>query len=262
MRFLFLLLSVTICVQAGAQQKWNVNEKISPNLAKIKTSLNKNKQQDFFVVSTDINAFKRFLSARNLHKAIISEYEPTGLLVLKLNWQLIDSLLLPSSLVKFIDVVRVPKEETVVQGFDLSTNKINLAHQLTSINGSGTVLSVKENKPDDNDIDLKGRFLPTTLSSANISSHATIMSTIIAGGGNSDHTAKGVAWGATISSSDFAGLLPDTDADYKKYSISVQNHSYGTAIENYYGADAAAYDVTTYLQSLFAACFFSGQFGR
>jgi Subtilase family/Secretion system C-terminal sorting domain len=261
MRFLFLLLSVTICVQTGAQQKWNVNEKISPNLAKIKTSLNKIKQQDFFVVSTDVNAFKRFLSARNLHTAIVSEYETTGLLVLKLNWQLIDSLLLPSPLVKFIDVVRVPKEETIIDGFDLSTNKINLAHQLTSINGSGTVLSVKENKPDVNDIDLRGRFLPTALSAPNISSHATIMSTIIAGGGNSDHTAKGVAWGATISSSDFVGLLPDTDDDYKKHSISVQNHSYGTAIENYYGADAAAYDVTTISNPFLLHVFSAGNSG-
>ena len=61
------------------------------------------------------------------------------------------------------------------------------------------------------------------------------MATIIAGGGNSVWYAKGVAWGANVSSSSFANLLPDPAEYYLKQNISVQNHSYGTIIDNNYG---------------------------
>jgi len=74
-------------------------------------------------------------------------------------------------------------------------------------------------------------------------------------------TGKGAAWGADISSSDFTNLVPDSDADYKKYSITVQNHSYGTAIENYYGADAAAYDASTTYNSSLLHVFSAGNSG-
>ena len=70
------------------------------------------------------------------------------------------------------------------------------------------------------------------------------MATMAAGGGNTSPYAKGAAWGANLTASDFSSLLPDADTVYKRYSLSVQNHSYGTGIENYYGADAAAYDMT------------------
>ena len=165
-------------------------------------------------------------------------------------------------MITFIDTVRNPKEETIIDGFDVALNKLNLTHdRFKTINGRGTVVSVKENKPDSNDIDLKGRFVTTTTSSPNITSHATIMSTIIAGGGNSFMTGKGAAWGADITSSNFANLLPDTDADYTRYSIVVQNHSYGTAIENYYGADAAAYDASTIANPSLLHVFSAGNSG-
>jgi hypothetical protein len=37
--------------------------------------------------------------------------------------------------------------------------------------------------------------------------------------------------------------LPDPDSVYRNYNISIQNHSYGTVIENFYGNEAFAYDV-------------------
>ena len=55
---------------------------------------------------------------------------------------------------------------------------------------------------------------------------------------------KGAAWGALLTSSDYASLLPDADAVYQQNKLSVQNHSYGTGIENFYGTDAVAYDMT------------------
>ena len=157
---------------------------------------------------------------------------------------------------------RIPKEELIVSNLDLSANKINLTHRNFSLlNGDGIVVSVKENKPDTTDIDFKGRFLSTGLSSTTVNSHASIMSTMIAGGGNSWYLSKGVAWGSTISSSTFDILLPDPDNSYHQYNISVQNHSYGVGVENYYGADAAAYDASAIGNSSLLHVFSSGNSG-
>ncbi|HJS53641.1 MAG TPA: S8 family serine peptidase, partial [Chitinophagaceae bacterium] len=158
---------------------------------------------------------------------------------------------------------RVPKEELMIGNLDLSVNKINLVHRnFPSINGDGIVVSVKENKPDTTDIDFKGRFLATHLSSALVNAHASIMSTMIAGGGNSWHLGKGAAWGSTISSSSFLTLLPDANSAYQQYNISVQNHSYGVGIENYYGADAAAYDASAISNGSLLHIFSSGNSGN
>src|SRR5436190_2103289 len=157
---------------------------------------------------------------------------------------------------------RIAKEEIQVSNLDLSVNKINLAHRnFPSINGDGIIVSVKENKPDTTDIDFKGRFLSTSLSATTVSSHASIMATMIAGGANSWHLGKGAAWGSTISSSSFAVLLPDANSAYQQYNISVQNHSYGVGIENYYGADAAAYDESTISNGSLLHVFSSGNSG-
>ena len=158
---------------------------------------------------------------------------------------------------------RVAKEELQIGNLDLSVNKINLAHRnFPFANGDGIVVSVKENKPDTTDIDFKGRFLTTNLSSGNVSSHASIMSTMIGGGGNSWHLGRGAAWGSTISTSSFAILLPDANTAYQQYNITVQNHSYGVGVENYYGSDAAAYDATAINNPALLHVFSSGNSGN
>ena len=160
------------------------------------------------------------------------------------------------------DALRVPEEEIQVSNLDLSANKINLTHRFyPQWNGDGLTVSVKENKPDTSDIDFKGRFLTTHLSSTIVSGHASIMSTMIAGGGNSWHLGKGAEWGSTISSSDFASLLPDPNAAYQQYNISVQNHSYGVGVESYYGSDAAAYDASVVNNPSLLHIFSSGNSG-
>ena len=175
----------------------------------------------------------------------------------------INSVLLPLPGIIFIEKGnRVAKEEIQVGNLDLSVNKINLAHRnFPLINGDGITVSVKENEPDTMDIDFRGRFLSTTLSSNTVNSHATIMSTMIGGGGNTWHLSKGVAWGSTISSSSFAVLLPDPNSAYQQYNISVQNHSYGVGVESYYGADAASYDASAIANGSLLHIFSSGNSG-
>ena len=88
------------------------------------------------------------------------------------------------------------------------------------------------------------------------------MASIIGGGGNTYYEGKGAAWGSTISSSSFAILLPEADAAYQQYNISVQNHSYGTGIENFYGADAAAYDASVITRPSLVHVFSAGNSGE
>lgn len=175
---------------------------------------------------------------------------------------LISRIILLPEVIFVEDGSRIPKEEVQLSNLDLSLNKINKVHrQFPLLNGDGLTVSVKENKPDTTDIDFKGRFLTTNLSSAIVSSHATNMTTLIGGAGNTWHLGKGAAWGSRLSSSNFASLLPDAPASYQQYNISVQNHSYGVGIENYYGADAAAFDLTTNNDPSLLHVFSSGNMG-
>lgn len=54
---------------------------------------------------------------------------------------------------------------------------------------------------------------------------------------------KGAAPGCYVRSDGFNMLLPEEN--YDSLGITVQNHSYGVEIENFYGINAMAYDVST-----------------
>lgn len=138
---------------------------------------------------------------------------------------------------------RKARTERELTGFDLSANKLNAAHfWFPELSGRNQVISIKESKPDTTDIDFRGRWLPSINAAPEMETHATNMATIAAGGGNTYYTGKGAAWGAGIRSADFAELMPDATSLLKSQGVTVQNHSYGVGIENFYGLDAAAYD--------------------
>src|SRR5262249_1627814 len=150
-----------------------------------------------------------------------------------------------------------------VSNLDLSADKVNMvSSRFPNYDGNGIIVSVKENQPDTSDIDLRGRYLSTDLSSGTYSTHATDMATIIGGAGNTYYEGKAAAPGSTVSSSSFAVLLPETDDAYQRYNISVQNHSYGTGIENFYGADASAYDASVITRPQLMHVFSAGNSGQ
>jgi hypothetical protein len=146
--------------------------------------------------------------------------------------------------VTFVSPVFTAKEELTTGAFDLTLNKINYVHaRMPMITGDSLLISVKERRFDTSDIDLKGRIVRSGVEAADQTAHASLMTTIIAGGANSSPFAKGAAWKANVTSASFAVLLPDHDSIFQKYKISVQNHSYGTIVENFYGNEARAYDL-------------------
>ncbi len=190
---------------------------------------------------------------------VIREY---NCLLLRTDLATLDSLLVRKGLVKFIELQRVAKEETLIPGFDPTTNQVNVLHGLyPSYNGTGFSLSIKEQAFDSSDIDLINRVVFDQSSPSASSSHATRMATIAAGAGNSSPFSKGAAWGARVHSSSFETLLPDNPQLYIASSISVQNHSYGTGIENYYATDAAAYDQLSIEQPWLLHVFSAGNIG-
>ncbi len=138
------------------------------------------------------------------------------------------------------------KGEATVLDLNLNPNRINAAHHFFSdILGQQQTLSIKEPLYNIYDIDLSGRFIESGLESEYKDSHTTQMATIAVGAGNSFVTGKGVAPLAYHTSSDNSMVLPDKVSDYERLNIQIQNHSYGTQIESFYGVMAAMFDEST-----------------
>ncbi len=153
-------------------------------------------------------------------------------------------LLIRLHLLLFTLQANAQQTELSVPGQNLFVNKIHLAQNLNSdLNGAGITVSIKEFAFDTNDVDLKGRVLPSPNAATNLTTHANIMASLVGGAGNADLQGRGAAPGCQLVSSSFVGLLPD--ADYWSQNITVQNHSYGINIQNWYGAGAVSYDQTT-----------------
>ncbi len=136
-----------------------------------------------------------------------------------------------------------PVQESIVRDLNPAINNINNIYKAyPELDGSGVLISVKDNKFRDNDIDLLGKLIVSPLSADTIDDHATDMATIIAGLGNSSIKGRGIVPGAQLQTSDFTSLPPDPDSFLSDTDIYLQNHSYGTIRESFYGALAASYD--------------------
>lgn len=165
--------------------------------------------------------------------------------------------------VSFVDVAsRRAREERPLDNSDLSTNTIAPLHaRFPGLAGQGMTVSVKERPFDPADIDFRGRVVVAQGPAQTPSAHATAMATLIAGGGNSAPSGKGTAWQARLATADFAELLPDDGAGLTQLGVSVQNHSYGVSIENYYGLEARAYDAHARQYTQLVHVFSSGNDG-
>ncbi|AIZ64620.1 hypothetical protein PK28_14810 [Hymenobacter sp. DG25B] len=147
----------------------------------------------------------------------------------------------------WVDFVDVPNRrahaERLIPSSDLTLNTLAAVwYQFPELTGAGLTASIKEEAFDTTDLDIRGRSLPFSLIGHFVSRHATEMATLIAGAGNTGPQGRGAARAARLTSSDFANLLPDDLAGLQADEVSVQNHSYGVGVENYYGLESKAYD--------------------
>lgn len=219
----------------------------------------------FYVVSKDLPALKAYLRENNVAEDKLKrEFPRWNGLLLDLPYAKVQELLLPSALVTFVDIRDTrPRPERAVRGLDLSTNKLNLVHhRLPHLNGEGLAISIKENAFDSTDIDLQARYLPSPLRDIAVTNHANNVATMAAGAGNSFFSGKGAAWGTRVATSSFFNIFPDEARYFADDGISVQNHSYGVEIENYYGGEAVAYDEQVARLGTFQHVFSAGNQGE
>ena len=154
-----------------------------------------------------------------------------------------------------------PIIETKISDQNFSVNNINKANAIFSnIKGQNQIVSIKDELFDIKDVDLLNKYIISTTQPSVVSNHASGMATIIAGLGNSSVLGKGVATQAKIQSSNFLIIFPDNIQTLSETKI--QNHSYGTQIENFYGFLANAYDEHLFSNPTFTHCFSSGNKGQ
>ncbi|NII83580.1 MULTISPECIES: S8 family peptidase [unclassified Pedobacter] len=227
--------SNSIVSQQQANGLWKVSDRLMKVLSK------SNKKNDSILVRLafkNINALpkavasQKIKSADNVNNICTVYLSPADLM-----------LLLELGDVLYADVLAVAKEEVVINGLDLALNQISNARNLfPGVDGTGINVSFKEGMYDATDLDLLGKTVAGATIGKTPTTHATIMATLALGNGNSFIRGLGAAPKAKLAYSDFTNLMPDLITDLNKLQIKVQNHSYGTDIDNDYGMEAAAYD--------------------
>jgi hypothetical protein len=151
--------------------------------------------------------------------------------------------LLDDPAVIFIDQQPKPSTEISIIGYDPGIHGINAVTNLVpGANGRNIVVGVKEQRMQPEDLDLYKRILPSAIEATEVSNHATVISSIIGGAGNSFYDGLGIANDCKFFSSSFSNLFADNSNALADAKVSVQNHSYGTVIQQFYGAEALSYD--------------------
>lgn len=136
-----------------------------------------------------------------------------------------------------------PIGEAKVLDMNLTHNRVKAVHHhYPELTGKGVTISIQEQMYDSTDIDISLNHIPSYLESTRRDNHATEMATIIGGQGNTSLFGQGVAKGAGLTSSDNRNPVPDTQIEYQRFGVSIQNHSYGRFLENFYGSQAQAFD--------------------
>ena len=229
-------------------KKINQRWKLSPDLRQDYTKKNKSEKPSKFVINTsDLNSFLIELNTYPIDYQIIQKYSPSQSLIIEISESSIFNHLLYAQSVLFIQKYKhQPITEGRVPTLNLNVNRINYIHySLPDLNGTDQIISIKEPLYDIQDIDLRNKHIPNNTQDDETSAHTTNMATIIAGAGNSSILGKGVAWNAKLSSTTFSSFFPNENSYYTSLPAYVQNHSYGTFIENIYDSFAQAYDQST-----------------
>ncbi len=266
---IWLLPLALACFNAGAQPNGNVavHYKVSPALQLYLDHPQAGTAKDsgwhyYKVVCADSTALFCLFSASEKNKILKRRFPYYHSYVMEIrDFNLLRKIVqLPS--VSLVDFYKAPAEELEVSNYDPSLNRIHLLHnQYPLANGSGLTISIKEQIFDTLDIDFRGRYVKSSTESATYSGHASIMATLAGGAGNTSSGSLGVSPGVNLTSSDFSNLFPDPDAIFEQNGISVQNHSYGIGIENYYGPEARAYDLQLNARATLAHVFSVGNSG-
>lgn len=243
-----------IFVAGPANNLW----KLSPTLVSKEAV---NNTEKFILTSNGLKELLNILSHFN-EVTVFSLNEPSGSVIISCKHSFFLKSILPLQEVIFADKYFNAVSESAVIGYKRHFNSINtLDFSLPLADGKNIVAGVKEQRMDSNDLDLYKRVLPSSLAAPNLQSHATTISTLIGGAGNSFYDGRGLAKASKFFSSSFADLFADDAAILNQNKVTVQNHSYGTVIQQFYGAEAVSYDLQTWQNKNLVHIFSAGNQG-
>jgi hypothetical protein len=153
-------------------------------------------------------------------------------------------------------------EEGSNSTINLDVNSITLLkNEYPDLTGNQIHIGLKENLPDIQTLDLVNKIKITNSASKEVSDHATRMAAVLVGSGISNPINEGILKNAQLVSTDFKQLQPEPLSFYQENNVYIINHSYGSGIENYYGAEAQAYDSFCFKNPDILHVFSSGNLG-
>lgn len=255
-------LDTTFCIiKIESLKTHHLEKKIIPanNLWKLPPNFSNHKDDRNYILATDsIESLLSELESINIYDV---KTQAGNLAIIKCNSQkIIDEVIALSSVSSVSQEAMIPKGESKIIDQNFSINNINKANDnFPLLKGENQIISIKDDFFDPDDVDLLNKHIPSSTQSSNVSSHATAMATIASGIGNSSVLGKGVAVNAKLQSSNFLNIYPDETSTLE--GATIQNHSYGTEIENFYGSLANAYDIQLSTNQNLIHCFSSGNSG-
>ena len=237
--------------------------KYSPALLKNIKSKKQDVPENFIITGNDMEELKSVLKFKTSAIIIISTDKLSNSLVIKCKASFLRNTIAVLKEVIFIDRYIHPQTEIGIIGYSRDFNGINqLDYLIPAANGKNITVGVKEQKMEAADLDLYKRVVPSSLASTVVSNHATVVSSIIGGAGNSFYNGRGIANGCKFYSSSFSNLFADDASILNTNKVTLQNHSYGTIVQQFYGAEAVSYDAHTWQNKNFVHVFSAGNSGR
>ncbi len=216
--------------------------------------------QKFILAGTDINKLLNAIDYKGQMNLLSSDELSNAAVV----WTRVEAIqdALSFHEVIFVDIPAEPHIETGIIGYNRSFHGMNTVdYKIPGANGKNIVVGVKEQKMETADLDLFKRVLPSSIAAPAITSHATVISSIIGGAGNSFYDGRGIAYGCQFFPSDFNNLFADNTAILNTNKVTVENHSYGTIVQQFYGAEAVSYDAQTWANRSWLHIFSAGNRG-
>lgn len=244
---------------AIANPEW----KLSPAIDQVanKKFRQQTRKQLFVITTADIVQFIKSYCTGSKAR-VIQVYTATQSAVISCSPAYLFSTILPAPGTTFVDEYLSPQTEILLNGYNKRYNGMNhAAIAYPFAKGTGIVLGVKERRMESTDIDLQSRITSSPIAAPDVETHATTIATLAGGAGNSFYTSKGIAWACQFFSSSFSNIFPDSTALLLQKLVFVQNHSYGTSKQHFYGAEAAAYDAQTWSNKSLMHIFSSGNRG-
>jgi Subtilase family/Secretion system C-terminal sorting domain len=243
-----------------ANNLWKLSPQLEVDFKQ--TGLDSKKPVLFTVTTIDLRQFlnSSYFTGNQCKLVYISKESNSA--VIECTLSVLQQQILNDGAVLFAGRYYIPETEVLLSGFDKSNNSMSQAGFLLSmVNGRGVTAGIKERKMDVNDMDLQNRVISSPIAAAETEPHATAIATMIGGAGNSFYTGRGIAPKCSFFSSSFLNLFPDSTNLLIQNKINIQNHSYGTINQQFYGAEATAYDVQTWANKNLLHTFSSGNRG-